>query len=329
MSNRLEEALEFLQGKKSVVVTAHERPDGDALGAAVALRRVLNGAGINARIVGLQPVHPRYSFMLEEGEIAAPTENWLDGADALVALDCGNFDRIGKFSEVAPGKVPILNIDHHASNTLFGTVNWVDEHASSCGEMVFRLARQAGWEISPGAAEAMWVAMLTDTGRFCFENTNPGVMRIGAELLELGARCDVVERNVYQSVPLKEFELTRRAMQTLQLEENGQVASVSLTREDLAELRCSAENAQDIINLPRSIVGVKIALFFYEFVNSEFIKVSVRTIPPYDATKLCKGFGGGGHARAAGCKVAGTIAQAREKVLERIHAIWFSSPGGK
>jgi len=176
--------VSLLRGKKHAVITAHERPDGDALGAALGLRRILEAAGLRARVVGLGPIPPRYQFLLQEGESETAAPGWTQGADVFFALDCGAFDRLADFAHEAVGRLPVVNIDHHDSNTLFGDANWVEPHASSAGELVYRLARTAGWTVSTAAAEALWVAIITDTGQFAYSNTSPDTLRIGAELLE-------------------------------------------------------------------------------------------------------------------------------------------------
>ena len=310
-----------------IVITAHERPDGDALGSCLGLARLLKAAGKRARVVGLQDIPPRYRFMVKPNEIEAvnitPAKDWLGSADLLVVLDCVAFDRPGEFVLGARDQVRIVNIDHHDSNTMFGDLNWVDKDASSAGEMVFHLAEACKWKISQEVAEPIWVALATDTGRFVYENTSAETLRIAAQLVEAGARPYALYSEIYLSLPLKEMKLQQRALASMQVRENGKVAFVCLSNKDFAELECGPENAQDVVNLSRKLQGVKVGIFFYELAGRKETKVSVRADDPCDATDLCRAFGGGGHHRAAGCTVKGGLKQAVPVVLTKVHELWF------
>ncbi len=307
-----------------IVITAHERPDGDALGSCLALARLLKAVGKRARIVGLRDIPPRYRFMAALDEIEAADNDWLQAAELLVVLDCGAFDRPGEFVLNAREQARIINIDHHDSNTMFGDLNWVDRNASSAGEMVFHLAHACGWRITRDTAEALWVAIATDTGRFAYENTSANTLRIAAELVEAGARPYELYSEVYLSLPIKELKLQERALASLQVREQGRVAFVCIANRDFEELECGPENAQDIVNLARKVQGVKVGIFFYELADSDKTKVSVRADHPCDATELCRAFGGGGHQRAAGCTVDGRLGQAVPMILDKVHQLWFT-----
>jgi len=318
-----EAILQELLTAKKVVVTAHARPDGDALGSALALRRMLEQNGIAARIAGLEPYPVRFRFLIGHDKNEMCGDQWLESADLLVVLDCGAFDRVSPDILEAERHLRVINIDHHGSNTGFGAVNWISPSASSTGEMIWRLAKTAGWTIDERTATALWTALVTDTGRFGFENTTPEVMQIGANLLECGVHPQIVERNVFQSIELKEIRLSERALSRLALHEGGRVALVALTHDDFLDLGCTAENAQDIVNLPRQIAGVEIAVFLYELPEHGKVKVSLRTIAPYHAAEFCGIFGGGGHARAAGCSIPGDLDDALKAIIPTIHKQWF------
>lgn len=327
MNETIKSILDILHEKKSVRITAHERPDGDALGSSLALRRVLAAQGVEAKVVGLQPVPPRYQFMAQDGEMIAADNagEWLTGVDAVCVLDCTTLDRAGAFVREAVGTVPIINLDHHEGNPHFGDANWVAPEASCVGEMIYSLARAGGWAISQPAAEAMYVAIITDTGRFAYENTRAEVLRIGAALIDLGVNPSYLEQQVYQAISPKEMRLAGRATETLQLEENGRVGLVTLTRDDFKNLDCTPLDAQDIIDIPRCVAGVEVAIFIYPLPEGAETKVSMRSVAPYDIGAVCRGFGGGGHARAAGCaftkmslaKVTETVLVATRDILRK------------
>ena len=316
--------LDILRSRAPFVITAHERPDGDAVGAVLGLRRILVEADVPAIAMGLEPMPPRYRFLAVDGEIQSPTVKWWRAAQALIALDCGAFDRLPEFAQAARGRITIVNIDHHDANAHFGDINWVDARASSAGEMVCRLADAAGYAISKAAAEALWTAIVTDTGQFSYANTSADVLRLAAELLEKGVNTADIHRRVYQSFSLSEMRLTERALASLTLHEAGKVATICLAREDFVALGCGPENIQEIVNIARSVAGVEVGLFLYEPSDEPATKISVRTVPPLNASELCRCFGGGGHQRAAGCTFPGRLSAAMPAVLAEVRKMWYA-----
>lgn len=303
-----------------IVVTAHARPDGDALGAALALGRSLAQRGRDAVVA------------LARDEIGAPAI--LEGVDALVApvaieqaerlvcVDCGSIERLPEPLRVLVGRVPVVNIDHHPTNTCFGTVNWIDASCSSCGEMVWRLLRQAGWPLDRAIAEALWVAVVTDTGRFAHDSTRPATLRCGAELLRHGVRTAWINDCLYGQFAERVLRLKARAYAGLETWAGGRAAVVSLTQADFDATGCTRADAEDIIEIPRSLRGSTVALFFYEAGgDAHATRLSIRTREPLDATVLAALYGGGGHRRAAGCTVPLPMAEARRQVRERVEAL--------
>jgi phosphoesterase RecJ-like protein len=333
----LNDVLREIARHRRFIVTAHEKPDGDALGAVLGLVRILRARGCDAVAGGLAPVPRRYLPFIHAGETitAEAAGASLSAYDAVLALDAGTDERCPPFVIQARGRLPVVNIDHHGSNTRFGDINWVDPAASSVGEMVFRMAEAAGWEVARDAAEALWIAVVTDTGRFAYENTTPEALRIGAELVARGVATAEVDRQVYQSFTVRELALQARAIQGLELHEGGRVAVVGLSREDFASAGSGAEDAEDVANIPRSVGGVKVGAFLYEIEKPLAsgkpsvvqTKISLRCTEPYDGAAFCRQFGGGGHARAAGCTLPLRLAEARAKFLEAVHRTWFECGG--
>lgn len=301
MTGSAAEIISFLKDKKKLLITSHEKPDGDALGSSLALARTLKAHGSEVGLVDFTPLAPRYNFMLEQDEIGACPDYLALGAEALVVMDCGDITRIGDCATKLIDKMPVVNIDHHSSNTCFGSVNWVEPEASSAGEMVYRLCREWGLTLPVSAAEPLWVAISTDTGDFTFSNTTSRVMRIAADLLDLGANPSHVRRNLQENMRLEELKLLDLCLQKLEVCPGGKVSYISLTRNDFQKFDCGPQDLHEPIDLARSIKGVCIALLLYEVPDEKRVKLSVRTYPPYDAAALCANFGGGGHPRAAGC----------------------------
>lgn len=319
----LPEVAHLLAQSRHVLIVTHVRPDGDALGSSLGLGRILRSAGLNAQTVGLKPVPPRYQFLPEPDELGDIDTVDSDDIDLVVVLDAGAIDRTHPFVEQFQGRTTILNIDHHQSNTFFGDTNLVDPTASSVGELVWRIANEAGWTIPAAAAEALWVAIVTDTGRFAYDNTSTEAMAAAGDLLTYGVRTSWIDHMIFSAMPLRQMRLQQRAMESITLSEEGRLATVTITRDDLASVNAQPGDTEDIINIPRSIEGVEIALFFCELPDDPVIKVSFRTTEPYDAAALCKTFDGGGHQRAAGCSIDSNMDETQRVVLERIHDTWF------
>jgi phosphoesterase RecJ-like protein len=322
MSNETQ-ILESVGSATRVVIATHEKPDGDALGASLALCRILRDAGHPSVIMNLGPVPERYHPFVADDEVATEPRPQPTPGEILVVLDSGAADRAPPFVAEWQGRVPLVNIDHHLSNDRFGTINWVDPACSSAGEMIYRLACTAGWEISTSAAEALWVAIVTDTGRFAYENTSPEVLTMAAALVARGVRTAEIDRQVYESVSERELRVRGLALESLELHAGGRIALVSLSRADFTRLGAGPADAEDVVNLPRSVRGVELAFFAYELEEKGTdgglrvrTKLSVRSKEPHDAAALCARFGGGGHARAAGCTLHAPLPEAKQTFLD-------------
>lgn len=331
--NSAHDVVETLRSAPSVLIATHAKPDGDAIGSVLGLCRILRHAGIAARAVPVDALPERYAWMPGQDEIHAAGWQPTPDSDAILAvLDCGAVDRSTPLvEEWAAAQRPLMNIDHHLSNTRFGHVNWVDTSRSSVGEMVCALAAESGWEIPCDAAVALWVAIVTDTGRFAYQNTSPETLRVTAELLQHPIPTARIDQQIYQRTTVRQLRLQAAALAALELLENDRVALIALTRADFDALACGPEDAEDFVNLPRGIDGVHVAGFLYEVIRdvdgtpTTATKVSLRTGEAYDAAALCRELGGGGHARAAGCTLASPLAPARERLLDTMHRNWFTA----
>lgn len=317
MTGSEREVIEYLSTKRHILISSHEKPDGDALGASLALARILAASGRRASLVGYEPLAGRYRFLLNPDEMLPVGELAPADAEVLISLDSGDLLRNGK--EVGPliGVLPVVNIDHHQTNSLFGLVNWVDPNASSAGEMVYRLAQSWGLPIPPEAAAPLWVAISTDTGDFTYSNTTGAVLRIAADLIDLGVQPHLIRRELHEQMEPRELALMGRCLERLAVHHSGKISYICLTREDFTEFHCSPQDLHDPINLARSVAGVMIAVVVYELPEENRVKVSLRTYAPYNAAEFCQNYGGGGHARAAGFSVDGTPAS---EVLEEVLA---------
>lgn len=318
-------ALVFLRTGGPFIITGHVRPDGDALGSALALGRLLGQQGVQAT-VSAEPSEIGSPGFLEGCEaIIPPATAAANPCRALITLDCGVIERLPEALQPLVGRIPILNIDHHRTNSSFGTVNWIEERASSTGELIWRLSRRAGWALDRATAEALWVAVITDTGRFAYDQTRPATLVCGADLVRHGVRTSMINDRIYGAFSRRVLELKRRAFNSLTVWRNDEVAAVSLTRRDFDETGCTKADAEDIIEIPRALAGSRVALFFYEAGGQENVtRLSIRTREPIDATLLAGRFGGGGHARAAGCNVPAPMPEAMALTRQAVDA-WLSA----
>lgn len=323
---RTSELLAAISGASSVLITGHVRPDGDSLGCMIALAHLLNGAGIKAVATADRKALGGPGFLKGVEKLLAPDRVAKRRFDLVVSLDCGSFERLPEPVQPLVGKLPLLNIDHHRTNTRFGTLNWIDGHVSSTGEMIWNLARKAKWPLDAVAAEALWVAVITDSGRFAYDQTTPATLRCGADLLRYGVRTAFINDKLYCSFSRISVELKRRAFRTLTVSDDNAVASVTLTGRDFEETGGTKADAEDVIEIPRSLVGNRVALFFYGSDDDSETRVSIRTRAPLDATVIAKAFGGGGHARAAGCTVKEPLSRAKKTVGQAVTLLLQQHP---
>jgi len=311
---------ESLKRPGKYLVTGHLRPDGDALGSALALTRLLNRNGNKAFFAAEKTQLGRPGFLEGCESAIAPADAVQLPCDAWVALDCGGVDRLPEPLRPHAANARVINIDHHPTNTLYGETNWVDPRASCTGEMVWRLARKMKWPLDQASAEALWVALVTDTGRFAHENTRPAALRLGADLLRHGVRTAFINDRLYNFLNANTLALKQRALASLDTWFDGRVALITLSREDFNETRATRADAEDFIEIPRSLDTACFALFFYQDENlgANTTRLSIRARAPFDAMRLATRFGGGGHLRAAGCNLEMPIPEARRVVRQTL-----------
>lgn len=316
--------LEALRGFRRVLVTGHVRPDGDSVGSSVALVLILKAMGIEASLSVVPENVGAPRFLLEGVPNILPADLPAAPAfDAVAALDSSADYRVPEHIQPFLKALPVVNIDHHNTNPGFGMAIWLQPDASSTGELIYRLARRAKVPLTRAIAEALWVAVITDTGRFAYDSTHPATMRMGAHLLEAGVRSAEINDKIYVFTSQNALNLKGRAYKSLETWFDGRVSIVSLTAADFRETGCSKSDVEDVVDIPRSVESSLVNLFFYES-NSQpgVTRMSIRTRGSFDAIRLATRFGGGGHFRAAGCDVPGDLASAKKTVKQTL-AEWF------
>ncbi len=299
----IEQVAAELRSRERFLLTAHEGPDGDALGSLLGMHHLLTQLGKDSVMFMAAKEFPlpiEYRFLpLEEVFHEAPA----DMADrTIVFLDCGNIDRM-PVEFLTNGDNFRINVDHHHDNTLFGDVNLVETAASSTAEIVYRLAILLGVEITPEIASALYVGLVTDTGKFMYENTNAGTHRIAAELIDAGVAVDETYRRLYEHVPVEKLRLLSRALDSIQRYCDERLVVTYITDADYEASGAGAEMTEGIIDHLRSIEGTKVAALIRDQGDRGRAarKVSLRSSGgELDVSAIARKHGGGGHKRAAG-----------------------------
>lgn len=308
-----------LQPGQRICITTHVNPDGDGLGSEVAMVHLLRGIGVQAVVTNPSPTPERYHFLFQDlpgVDKSAEAVKELRKADLILVLDIADVGRLGMLSQtVVDRAVTVACVDHHVSQGLLPDgPRYVDPEASATGELVFQLAHANGWSLSPAAARALYVAILTDTGGFRFSNTRPGTLRTAAALLEVGLDPEQIYLDVYANAPEGRARLLAETLQTMVVEAGAGLAWVTVPPGALERLGATADDLDGIVEVPRSIAGVRMALLFREIAAGR-VKVSLRSVGAVDVASFAKPFGGGGHTKAAGLSVEGSMGEVQARVL--------------
>jgi phosphoesterase RecJ-like protein len=299
----LEAVAEAIRAHDRFLVTTHENPDGDALGSLLAMTLALKqlGKDVSMYLAGGGPLPNEYAFMALDGLHRELPEDAQERV--LVAVDCANESRIGPDPEVLQDATVVLDIDHHHDNTRFGSINLIVPDASSTGEVLRDLFRELGVQITSEIAEALYIAVVTDTGRFQYRNTTPKALRLAAELVESGADVHRVFQGVYESVQFAKLKLLARALERAQVYEGGGLVVSYLLREDFHEVGAAETYSEGIIDYLRAVEGAEMAALIREPPRSDGPRrrVSLRaSTDELDVSAIARKSGGGGHRQAAG-----------------------------
>jgi phosphoesterase RecJ-like protein len=298
-----ERVLAELRGHDKFLLATHERPDGDAVGSLAAMQRVLTALGKDALAFLTADEFPlpyEYRFIELDGLVTEPPEDLEQRV--LVFLDCGNIDRTPADVLKRDGS-HIVNIDHHHDNTRFGTVDHVDPSASCTAEMVWDLMHGLGVRATPEIADALYVGLVTDTGRFMYETTGPRAHRMAAELIEGGVDVHSIYRRLYEGIPQGKLELLARGLSAVQRFDGGALTLTQLTREDYQSTGADESYSEGVVDHLRSVEGTLVAGLVRDQLspNGNQRKVSLRaTDDRVDVSRIARAGGGGGHRRAAG-----------------------------
>jgi bifunctional oligoribonuclease and PAP phosphatase NrnA len=323
IATELAQAADAIRGGERFLVTTHENPDGDALGSMLAMKLALDQLGKDALmlLVGDAPLPGEYSFMRLDGLKRRPPDDASERI--LLAVDCANESRIGPDPEVLQLSPLVLNIDHHHDNSRFGDVNVIDATASSTGELLRDLFRELDVELTPAIAEALYIALVTDTGRLQYTNTTPKSLRLAAELVEAGADLHRIFQGVYESVQFAKLKLLARALQRAQVYEGGRLVVSYLLRDDFQDVGAAEPYSEGIIDYLRAVEGADMAVLIREPPRSggPLRRVSLRAShDELDVSAIARKSEGGGHRQAAGFSSEASIEEITDFVRREFAA---------
>ena len=298
------ETAQFLRERDHYVILTHRRPDGDTLGSAAALCLLLRKIGKTAHVLHNPEAFPRLSWLVDDLSREVAEEG-----DCLISVDVASDDMLPKAFKQYQNHIT-LRIDHHGASTSFTEFEHVDAASASCAEILYDLAVEMGVELDRELAEAVYVGASTDTGCFRFANTTGHTLRTAAACVEAGARTFLLNQELFETNTLARLKIQAWMIDHLKLLKNGTLALAVIPRAVELELGATEDDMDNISSIPRTVAGVKVAATLRESPEGD-VKLSVRAVPGYDATKLAVQFGGGGHVGAAGAHIRMTL----DKVL--------------
>ncbi len=312
----LAEVCKFLKENDNFLILTHSSPDGDTLGSAFALLMILQKLSKKAKVVCPDEIPGKYGYFtnLTEGNLE-------DNEQTIIAVDVADNKLLGSLKEKY-GEVVDLAIDHHRSNTLFAKKTYLDADAAANCECIYNIAKELSVEITKELALCLYTGISTDTGCFRFSNTTANTLRIGAALMETGIDTAEINRVMFETKSRVRIETEKAALEGMEFFFEDKCALITVTRQMYEQTGAKDEDLEGITTIPRSIEGVLAGITLREKEDGGY-KISVRTYPPVDASKICGLLGGGGHIRAAGCQINKkyTLNEAKQKILDAVKTV--------
>jgi len=292
-------------------IVGHIRPDGDCVGSQIGLALALRGEGKRVTVWNQDPLPPKYAFLDPDGLLQPPKPGCK--FDCVIATDAASLERLGATGECVQDRQQLINIDHHASNTRFGDINWVSAREPSSGELIYKLLKAARWPITQRIADCLFTAVSTDTGSFQYPTTTPGTYHVAGELVRRGANLATICDEVYQSYPLSRARLLKHIYSHFRLTDS--IAYFWLKQADFAQAGAVTDETEGLIDHIRAIEPVVIACVFEELEPGQ-TRISLRSkSDAVNVSEIAAQFGGGGHRAAAGARISGTPLSTQRRVL--------------
>lgn len=313
---RLTAAADFIRGRDDFLVVSHVQPDGDAISSTVATAWLLDKLGKKYAMYNDGPVPSRLGYLWNSGAIATASTGLPQKAYRnVIMVDCADFARAGGARDWFAEGAEILNIDHHPTNDGFGLVNLLRFEAAATAEILFDLIRTFNLPFDADAATAVYTGLLTDTGGFRYSNTSAAVMNIASRMLDAGADGPGLADRLLERMTMGQMKMIQRALPRLAFSDDQRIGWLWVTTDDLSETGAKSEDLEGLVNYPRNIEGVEVGILFKQ-IGSDAVKVSLRSAGLVDVAAVSQQFGGGGHVRAAGCRLSAPLEEAIRQVVD-------------
>lgn len=315
---RLDDALAFMKSRDSFLVVSHVQPDGDAISSTVVVGWLLHKLGKSAILINEGELPSRLSYLhLFPNIISYRQSPPQQTYDAVIAVDCADFRRIGGTADCFAEEAKLLNIDHHPTNKGFGAVNVIRDNAAATVEILYDLIERAGIELDLDCATAIYTGLLTDTGGFRYSNTSPRVMEIASKLLAVGVSGHKLADHLLEKMTLAKLNLLKLSLNRLTFSDDLKIGWVLIGKDDLASTGAVPEDLEGIVNYALNVDGVEVGILFKE-TSDGAVKASLRSAGKADVAAIAQSFGGGGHVRAAGCRLECPLEAAPSLLVEAV-----------
>ena len=310
----LDEILEEIKKAESIVILTHETPDGDAIGSSLGLKIALEKLEKDADLI-MTSYAKTFDYLPKIDEIKKESD--IKEYDLAISLDCATFKRLDNREYFENAKKTIV-IDHHGSNNMYGDINYVNPVAPACSEILLAILSYYEIEVDVKIGTCLMTGIITDTGGLQYPATTADTFEYAAELLRKGVDIADICKRTLQTKTKANFELQKRVMDRMELLEDGKVAFSYIDQKDLDEVNAEEGDHEGLVNIGRSIEGVEVSIFIRQKDNENAYKVSLRSGSYVNVSDVCLMFGGGGHPRAAGALIQGSVEQVKEKLLKEV-----------
>ncbi|MFF2482604.1 bifunctional oligoribonuclease/PAP phosphatase NrnA [Paenibacillus sp. NPDC058071] len=314
----LDAALAFMKEGDDFLVVSHVQPDGDAISSTSVVHWLLERLGKSAVLINEGESPSRLQYLPYYDHIVnyrnePPTRKF----KRIITVDCADFKRIGEVSALFEPDAELLNIDHHPTNNGFGSVNVIRPNAAATVEILHDLLERAGIEPDLACATAIYTGLLTDTGGFRYSNTSAAVLRIASRMLEYGVSGHQLADHLLEKMTMPKLKLLQNSLSRLTFTEDQKIGWLYIAKDDLRETGAVPEDIEGIVNYALNIDGVEVGILFKETEDGH-VKASLRSAGKADVAAIAQSFGGGGHVRAAGCRIGCSLPEAAEQIVEAV-----------
>ena len=313
----LSQVVELIEARRRFAITSHIRPDGDSLGSSLGLYWLLRALDKEVEVIMRDPVPHAYQQLPGAGDVRV-TPAVDPSYNAVFVIECSDITRPG-LADL--DKQFVVNIDHHSTTALFGSINWIDSTASAVGEMIYNLCKATGVRVTKEIAECVYTALITDTGSFHYSSISPRTFDICRQCVEAGVEPPAIARAIFDSNNLGRLKLFGAVLSKMELDASGRIASMYVDQQLARDCGGTYEDTEGIVNLPLTVKDIEAVAFFKEAGPDDW-RISMRSKGEVDVNAIAREFGGGGHKNASGCSARGTFPQLKElfvgKLLEAI-----------